>query len=168
MPKLTEQSNQRFSPISKPSEVQHLSSSSKADLITPVPLHPPPRTDQQAHLPLDLEKIEFHQTAFRAHSSTLTTTERSKDSGSSSPELSSESNSHVSMSENETCRAIVSLLIHQRQTNANLEQQLKDLQTTQGQPTSPSKVPSRASLFPPPHHHLLLRKSPFSLSLVRR
>lgn len=166
MPKLTEQSNQRFSPISKPSEVQHLSSSSNADLITPVPLHPSPRTDQQVHLSLDLEKIEFHQTAFRAHSSTLpsTSTERSKDSASSSPELSSEKNSHVSMSENETCRAIVSMLIHQRQTNANLEQQLKDLQTTHGQPTSPSKVPSRASLFPPPHHHLLLRKCPFSLS----
>ena len=83
----------------------------------------------------------FHyrnNTAFRVHSSLYSTEDEIKsDSLSNSPHLQSEINPSKIV-ENEACRTIVSMLIHQRKTNLGLEQQLKSLQSTNKATTSQS------------------------------
>ena len=95
--------------------------------------------------------ISFHNRAFRVHSSScLNVTEMGGDSSSSSsdspPPLVNETSSSF-IPGNDTCRAIVSMLINQRKTNLDLEQQLKDLQSTNGQPikATTSQSPSNPS-----------------------
>ena len=99
--------------------------------------------------------ISFHNRVFRVHSSScLSATEMGAESSSSSsspsdsppPPLADGTSSSL-IPANETCRAIVSLLINQRKTNLNLEQQLKDLQSTNGQPSkaTTSQSPSNPS-----------------------
>jgi hypothetical protein len=75
--------------------------------------------------------FQFHNTAFRLHPSYNCNSVEMKrsESLSNSPNLSNENSSSI-LSENETCRTIVSLLINQRKANLGLEQQLKDLQST--------------------------------------
>jgi len=73
--------------------------------------------------------FQFRNTAFRLHPSCSSTeTEMKSDSLSNSPHLKCESSSSI-LSENETCRTIVSMLLHQRKANQTLEQQLKHLQS---------------------------------------
>jgi hypothetical protein len=74
--------------------------------------------------------FQYRNTAFRAHPSLSSNcSEIKNDSLSKSPELKCEDNS-TKISENETCRTIVSMLINQRKISLGLEQQLKSLQST--------------------------------------
>jgi len=78
--------------------------------------------------------FQYHNTAFRVHPSLCS---NENESLSNSPNSKSENNSSK-LTENETCRTIVSMLIHQRKTNRGLEQQLKHLQSTNKASTSQS------------------------------
>jgi len=157
MPKLNEQSsNQHFSPIAKATIANN---SSSTDLITPVPIHPTSNsnststststsTSNENHSEIEnnfVGTIEFHQTAFRAHSSLSMNEEILREKVSSertSPELIDEQNPSNS-SEDEPMRAMLLKLIHQRKANLTLEQQLKDLQSTQkGSSTIDSRSPT--------------------------
>lgn len=82
--------------------------------------------------------FQYHNTAFRVHPSLCSDDNQIKtNSLSNSPNLKTENNS-TKLTENETCRTIVSMLINQRKTNLNLEQQLKHLQSTNKATTSQS------------------------------
>jgi hypothetical protein len=82
--------------------------------------------------------FQYHNTAFRVHPSLNSNENEIKsESLSNSPNLKCENNSSK-LTENETCRTIVSMLIHQRKTNRGLEQQLKHLQSTNKATTSQS------------------------------
>lgn len=71
--------------------------------------------------------FQFRNTAFRLHSSCHSS---ESNSVSNSPQLKVENPSSSVLSENETCRTIVSMLLNQRKTNLSLEQHLKHLQST--------------------------------------
>ncbi|CAF1328903.1 unnamed protein product, partial [Adineta ricciae] len=141
MPKLTEESTQRFSPITKPSSDNI---STLTNLITPVPIHgnSTPTSTMTTNINSTHEfdhtsstgTFQFRNTAFRLHSSCHSTESNSVPN---SPHLkventssSSSSSSSSVLSENETCRTIVSMLLNQRKTNLGLEQHLKHLQST--------------------------------------
>jgi hypothetical protein len=120
--------------------------------------------------------FQYGNTAFRAHSSIYSTEDEIKsDSLSNSPHLKSENNPSK-ITENETCRTIVSMLIHQRKRNLGLEQQLKSLQssthkaTTSQSPHSslesnsnnnlnPSFIVKRCSLDEHQQRHFILQNS---------
>ncbi|CAF1133165.1 unnamed protein product [Adineta steineri] len=83
--------------------------------------------------------FQFRNTAFRLHPSYCSNeNEKKSDSLPNSPHLkpenssssSSSSSSSAILTENETCRTIVSMLLNQRKTNQSLEQHLKQLQST--------------------------------------
>ncbi|CAF2650470.1 unnamed protein product [Rotaria sp. Silwood2] len=143
MPKLTEESTQRFSPITKPSSDNQ---STLTNLITPVPIHGNStptliinqnQADFNTNINLNNEMdisqngiFQYHNTAFRVHPSFNSNEDDIKShSLSNSPNLKRE-NSSSTLNENETYRTIVSMLINQRKTNLSLEQQLKHLQST--------------------------------------
>ncbi|CAF1486603.1 unnamed protein product [Rotaria sp. Silwood1] len=120
MPKLTEY----FSPITKPSLEN---SSTLTNIITPVPIHPnttfniinPTQTDHSSYQienepNILLEKDKQSNIIDKYDSS-------NEYSLSKSPSI---------LSHSETCRTIVSMLINQRKTNIDLEQQLKHLQSS--------------------------------------
>jgi hypothetical protein len=90
--------------------------------------------------------FQYRTTAFRAHSSLNSNSNEFKsNSSSNSPHLKSESCSSM-LTENETCRTIVSMLINQRKTNLGLEQHLKHLQSTNKATTSQSPVESNSTI----------------------
>ncbi|CAF1443639.1 unnamed protein product [Adineta steineri] len=144
MPKLTEESTQRFSPITKPSSDN---TSILTNLITPVPIHGNStpistiNTNINSNNEMDVcsnGMFQFRNTAFRLHPSYCSNeNEKKSDSLPNSPHLkpensssSSSSSSSAILTENETCRTIVSMLLNQRKTNQSLEQHLKQLQST--------------------------------------
>ncbi|UJR29856.1 hypothetical protein I4U23_017400 [Adineta vaga] len=137
MPKLTEESTQRFSPITKPSSDNI---STLTNLITPVPIHgnssptTPITTNMNSNHEMDVCSnglLQFRNTAFRLHPSYCSNeTELKSNSLSNSPHLKVENSSSTILSENETCRTIVSMLLNQRKTNLSLEQQLKHLKSS--------------------------------------
>ncbi len=131
MPKLTEESTQCFTPITKPSSDNN--TSTLTNVITPVPIHgnsTPTSTINNSNNEMETNSngiFQYRQTAFRVHSSLCSNEDEIKnDSLSNSPQLKTE----TKLSENETCRTIVSMLINQRKTNLGLEQQLKHLQSS--------------------------------------
>ena len=84
-------------------------------------------------------------TAFRAHSShSYRDNDIKSNSLSNSPQLKNETSSTM-LTSTETCRTIVSLLIHQRKTNISLEQHLKQLQSTNKATTSQSPSESNSN-----------------------
>ena len=88
--------------------------------------------------------FQYRNTAFRVHSSyNSTESEIKSQSLSNSPHLKSETSSSI-RTESDTCRTIVSMLIHQRKTNRGLEQQLKHLQSTNKASTSQSPIESNS------------------------
>ena len=104
--------------------------------------------------------FQFRNTAFRLHSSCHST---ESNSVSNSPHLKVENASSASssvLSENETCRTIVSMLLNQRKTNLGLEQHLKHLQSTSNHSnkasTSQSPTESNSS-----NSHDRLKRSSF-------
>ncbi|CAF4933190.1 unnamed protein product, partial [Rotaria sp. Silwood1] len=142
MPKLTEESTQRFSPITKPSSDNQ---STLTHLITPVPIHGNStptliinqnQSDINTNNEVDISQngiFQYRNTAFRVHPSYNTNEDNIKShSLSNSPNLKNENSSSSStiLAENEKYRTIVSMLINQRKTNLGLEQQLKNLQST--------------------------------------
>lgn len=77
--------------------------------------------------------FQHRHTAFRVHTSyNLNEDEIKSHSLSNSPNLKNENSSSI-LRENETYRTIFSMLINQRKTNLDLEQQLKHLQSTTNQ-----------------------------------
>lgn len=120
MPKLTEESTQGFTPISKPSIDNN--TSIRTNLITPVPIHA-----NQIQTQSEINSLELFEYGNRSLI-------KSK-SLSNSPELRIDKN----FNENETYRTIFSMLINQRKTNLGLEQQLKHLQSNQ-KSSSPTTI----------------------------
>lgn len=114
MPKLSEKSTQGFTPITKPSSE---TTSISTQLITPVPIH-----GNQQGLFIDFSD-EFGKEVGWFFS----------EGNSMDEEL---------INHSPRCRTIVSMLINQYKTNYNLEQQLKDLQSSSKATTSQSPIPT--------------------------
>ncbi|CAF1408489.1 unnamed protein product [Rotaria magnacalcarata] len=174
MPKLTEESTQRFSPITKPSTDNN---ATLTNLIAPVPIHgnsTPTLIVNQNSSEFNTNVIysnemdtsqngifQYRNTAFRVHPSCNSNDdERKSHSLSSSPNLKTENSSSI-LTENDKYRTIVSMLINQRKTNLSLEQQLKYLQSTTNHITK-----ATASQSPPTTYSALSTESNSNHNLI--
>jgi len=97
--------------------------------------------------------FQYRNTAFRVHPSLCSDENEIKSESLSNCSHSKCENNSSKLSENETCRTIVSMLINQRKTNLNLEQQLKHLQSNNKATTSQS--PPNSSLESNSNYNLI-------------
>ncbi|CAF1226625.1 unnamed protein product [Rotaria sordida] len=120
MPKLTEY----FSPITKPSEENP---STSTNIITPIPIH----ADSTFNI---INQTQTNNSSYQMENGSNVLFESDKQTNIiDSCDYSNDcllSKSPSRLSESETCRTIVSMLINQRKTNLDLEQQLKHLQSS--------------------------------------